>query len=97
MLRDSKNLQKLQHISFDSNKLSEFKIKEQPEDYCLSTIESTLCVLEILNSLDLENIDINDLDKFLNPFKNMVDYQLGCVTNQPTNSVRYKKKHKIVN
>ena len=95
MLRESKNLQNLKHISFDATKLSQFKIKEQPEDYCLSTIESTLSVLEILNNSKFENIDTNDLDNFLNPFEKMVDYQLKCLENQQTNSVRYKRKHKI--
>lgn len=50
MLRLSKNLQNLRKISFEHNKSSQFKIKTQPNQYCLSTIESTLCVLEQLNN-----------------------------------------------
>ncbi|QOY55728.1 DTW domain-containing protein [Candidatus Sulfurimonas marisnigri] len=97
MLRESKNLQTLKHISFDNNKLSQFKIKEQPADYCLSTIESTLSVLELLNFWKLENIENDYLKTFLNPFEKMVEYQLKCVDNQLSNAVRYKIKYKVIN
>ena len=88
---DSKNLQNLQHVSFDSTKLSQFKIKEQPKDYCLSTIESTLTVLELLNEHGMENIAENNLNNFLNPFNEMVKYQLKCIENRLSNEVRFKK------
>jgi len=88
---ESKNLQNLQHMSFDSTKLSQFKIKEQPRDYCLSTMESTLTVLELLNKKNIENIKKYNLDNFLNPFNEMIKYQLNCVQNQKINSVRFKQ------
>lgn len=80
LLRDSPNLQKLPKISFEHTKNSEFKIKEQPMDLCLSTMESTLCVLELLNKNEDENLSSNELDGFLEPFKKMVEYQLKCTT-----------------
>jgi len=92
MLRDSKNLRDLEHISFNNTKLSEFKIKEQPEDYCLSTIESTLTVLELLNKWDIESLDKKDLDSFLNPFYKMIEYQIKCIQRPLSNAVRFKKK-----
>jgi DTW domain-containing protein YfiP len=88
---ESKNLQKLPHISFSTNKLSEFKIKEQPESYCLSTIESTQVVLELLNKHGLENIKDKYLDNFLNPFKEMVKYQVECSNNPKSHAVRFKR------
>ena len=94
MLRDSKNLQALKHISFDSTKLSQFKIKEQPEDYCLSTIESTLTVLELLNKWSVESISKEDLDNFLNPFYKMIEYQIKCIENPISNAVRYRHNKK---
>ncbi|QOY50894.1 tRNA-uridine aminocarboxypropyltransferase [Candidatus Sulfurimonas baltica] len=97
MLRESKNLQNLNHISFENNKLSQFKIKEQPADYCLSTIESTLSLLELLNFWKYENIENDYLKTFLNPFEKMVEYQLKCVDNRLNDSVRYKNKHKFFN
>ncbi len=93
MLKKSKNLQKLEHLSFSTNKLSEFKIKQQPEEYCLSTIESTLCILEDLNRLSIENIDKNNLSNFLNPFHKMIEYQIKCIDNPLSNAVRYKPRN----
>lgn len=90
MLKESKNLQNLQHISFSNTKLSEFKIKEQPAHYCLSTIESTLSVLELLNKYQIEDLESNDLDKFLNPFHKMVEYQLRCIDDGLGSDVRFK-------
>jgi len=88
---ESKNLQNLKHISFDNTKLSQFKIKEQPQDYCLSTIESTLTVLELLNDYALENITEKNLNNFLSPFNEMIKYQIKCLKNPRTNAVRFKK------
>ena len=71
MLRLSSNLQKLQSISFDHKMTSSYQIKKQPHELYLSTIESTLCVLELI-----EDIKKEDLEKFLNPFNEMVAYQI---------------------
>jgi len=92
MIRESKNLQGLRHLSFTSSKLSQFKIKEQPAEYCLSTIESTLEVIELLDKWDVENVRKYDLEKFLNPFHKMVEYQLDCITNSSSNTIRFKKR-----
>ena len=93
MLRSSSNLQKLKKISFENNKSSQFKIKTQPNQYCLSTIESTLCVLEQLNRQKVENINGKSLNAFLNPFEKMVEYQIDCVKNDK-GAVRYKLPYK---
>ncbi|WP_294963877.1 tRNA-uridine aminocarboxypropyltransferase [Sulfurimonas sp.] len=92
MLRESKNLQALRHISFDSTKLSQFKIKQQPSEFCLSTIESTLSVLELLNKHEIEKILENDLEKFLNPFEKMIEYQQNIIANPISSAVRFKPK-----
>ena len=95
MLRLSKNLQALPHVSFEHTKRSQFEIKAQPEDHCLSTIESTLCVLELLNDRGDETIGEAELGAFLNPFKAMIKYQQSCVDVTGCsykNSVRYKKR-----
>ena len=91
LLKKSPNISSLPHVSFASTKLSEYKIKEQPKEYCLSTIESTLCVLELLNEHNVENIKQNSLDNFLNPFHEMVNYQLKCLQNPKIDAVRFKK------
>ena len=92
ILRLSKNLYDLRKISFEHNKSSQFKIKTQPNQYCLSTIESTLCLLEQLNLQNIENISLNSLENFLTPFEKMVDYQVNCAFNE--NDVRYKIPYK---
>ncbi len=95
MLRLSTNLQDLPHISFEHNKISQFEIKEQPADYCLSTIESTLCVLELLNENRDEVIEGEKLENLLNPFKKMIRYQQIYTDKKgigDKNSVRYKKR-----
>ena len=92
MLRLSTNLQNLKKISFEHDKSSQFKIKTQPNQYCLSTIESTLCVLEQLNNHNIENISSKSLENFLTPFEEMVEYQVKCAFDE--NDVRYKIPYK---
>ena len=86
ILAVSKNIRNLPKISFEHTKSSEFKIKTQPNSYCLSTIESTLCVLELLNQHKIENIEERKFQKFLEPFTQMVEYQVNCAT-QPNRKV----------
>lgn len=95
MLRESKNLQTLKYMSFDSTKLSQFKIKQQPAEFCLSSIESTLSVLELLNKYKIEKLNKNDLEEFLNPFKKMIEYQQKIIANPLSNAVRFKRRGEI--
>ena len=92
MLRLSKNLHNLKKVSFEHDKSSQFKIKTQPNQYCLSTIESTLCLLELLNLQNIENISTNSLENFLTPFEKMVEYQVKCAFDE--NDIRYKIPYK---
>lgn len=92
MLRLSKNLHNLKKVSFEHDKSSQFKIKTQPNQYCLSTIESTLCLLELLNLQNVENISANSLENFLTPFEKMVEYQVKCAFDE--NDIRYKIPYK---
>ena len=77
MLKASANLDTLKKVSFTHTKSSGFIFKEQPKEYCLSTMESTLCVLELLNKHNIENINTNTLRHFLKPFHKMVEYQVS--------------------
>ncbi len=86
ILAVSKNIQKLPKVSFTHTKHSQFKIKTQPNSYCLSTIESTLCVLELLEG--------KNFDGFLKPFEKMVEYQLKCSIDVEGSNVRYKIPYK---
>jgi len=75
MLKASPNIDKLPKVSFTHTKRSRFIFKEQPQEYCLSTMESTLCVLELLNKHQIEEISSDALQSFLKPFHKMVVYQ----------------------
>lgn len=80
LLRDSPNIQGLPKVSFEHTKNSAYKIKEQPMELCLSTIESTHCVLELLNKNGSEHLSATELNGFLEPFRKMVEYQVKCTT-----------------
>jgi len=77
ILTASSNIDALQKVSFTHTKNSSFTFKEQPKEYCLSTMESTLCVLELLNQHQIEKIDTVHLENFLLPFHKMVEYQIS--------------------
>lgn len=89
MLRVSKNLQKLKKLSFEHTKSSAFKFKTQPQDYCLSTMESTLCILELLDFHEVEDIAQKQFENFLKPFEKMVEYQIDC---SKISDIRYKPR-----
>ncbi|MCD6191258.1 MAG: DTW domain-containing protein [Sulfurimonas sp.] len=88
----SQNLNKLKHMSFTTDVTSQYQIKEQPKSNYLSTIESTLVVLELLNKRSVENIKKEKLNKFLNPFFKMIEYQKNLIENPSSCAVRYKKR-----
>jgi DTW domain-containing protein YfiP len=88
----SKNLQKLKHMSFTTSKKSAYEIKEQPDDAYLSTIESTLVVLELLDKYGIEEIAQSDLENFLTPFYKMIEYQKALIKNPKSNAVRFKRR-----
>ncbi len=87
MLRQSVNLHNLPRISFTHTKTSAYGFKRQPFAEALSTMESTLCVLEILQNQKIESICEKELEKFLNPFEKMVKVQMKFKSSEP----RYKK------
>ncbi len=89
MLRVSKNLKKLKRVSFHSRKISDFKIKTQPNSYCLSTIETTQYILQLLNKQNIESIDNKKLLEFTKPFEKMVEYQIECA--KDLKKIRYKE------
>jgi len=93
MMRLSANLRNLPHLSFTHTKTSAFAIKEQPREYCLSTIESTQTVLEILTDQGYESLTQEALEAFLNPFKAMVSYQLKQLDmHKEEKTSRYRKR-----
>lgn len=91
MLRLSRNLQALPKMSFTHSKTSQFMIKEQPKEFCLSTIESTLTILELLHAQEIEEIEEGAFEHFLDPFTSMIEYQIGCAK-ESKNNIRFKPR-----
>lgn len=89
MLKLSQNLQKTPFVSFTNDQISTFKIKQQPSELCLSTIESIKKVIDDLNRLGLEKADTSS---FLRPLEQMVKYQIECIKNPNNNNHASKKK-----
>ena len=92
MFTQSKNLQKLKHLSFTTLKTSKYEIKTQPQENYLSTIESVLVVIESLNDLKIENVALKNLNNFLKPFEEMILYQKELIQNPKSNAVRFKRR-----
>lgn len=92
MFTQSKNLQKLRHMSFTTTKTSQYQIKIQPDEKYLSTIESTLVVLELLKQWEIECIEEKQLKGFLQPFSKMIAYQKNLIANPKSHAVRFKRK-----
>jgi len=90
ILRLSSNIRALPYISFEHTKISQYKFKTQPTKQALSTIESTLCILELLNEHQIENIQEENLKNFLEPFYQMIIYQSDFYSNPNKKQVRYK-------
>ncbi len=93
MLKLSKNLQKLQRVSFDNKIKSKFIIKQQPEPLCLSTIESVFTVLNLLNKGNLEYCDTKN---FLVPFEKMIEHQLDYMVNPNSKNYCSTLKKKVI-
>jgi len=92
MLKQSVNLKKLKHMSFDTSRVSQYKIKEQPKSNYLSTMESTLVVLELLNYWHVESIEEKNIEGFLDPFVKMVEYQQKLIDNPSNCDVRFRRR-----
>ncbi len=87
----SLNLNKLRHMSFTTSRTSAYEIKVQPDEAYLSTIESTLVVLEALDKHKIEKIETVQLENFLNPFLEMIKYQKELINNPKSHAVRFKR------
>jgi DTW domain-containing protein YfiP len=85
MLKLSKNLQKLNRVSFDNKIESKFIIKQQPASLCLSTIESVYTVLNLLKDGGLEQCEMKN---FLIPFEKIIEYQLEYILNPQSKHYR---------
>jgi len=82
MMKESKNLHSIPWISFSSTKRSEFAIKQQPHELCLSTLESVHFLIDEWHRI--HNIADHSHDTLLEVFREMISFQINCA-NDPDN------------
>lgn len=92
MMRLSKNIRSLPRVSFTAHHTSIFDIKEQPADYCLSTLESIHFFIQECNRRGLESTFKKE-DHMLDVFKVMIDFQINCALDPSLSS--YKRGSKL--
>jgi len=76
IINKSKNIQLLPRISFSGSYISQFKIKKQPKDYCVSTIEAIYYLCREAESAGYEKLSGSET-ALMTVFKKMVDIQLS--------------------
>lgn len=87
MMRLSKNIQIMPRVSFTATHESLFLIKEQPAEYCLSTLESIHFFLNECQRRGLEDLG-GVQDGLLDVFKIMINFQINCALNPSLPSYR---------
>lgn len=86
MLKLSPNLQTIPRLMFTPTEKSQFVIKQQPHELCLSTIESVQQFLEALAEQGLE--ESRDWKSLLKPFMAMQEYQIQASRDPSRQSYR---------
>lgn len=89
MLRESKNLQKLPRVCFDSSIRSRFSIKHQPAGNCLSTIESVSFLLTELERQGVEELN-GAAEKMVGLLDKLVKFQRDCAADPDKPGYRRK-------
>jgi DTW domain-containing protein YfiP len=90
MMKLSRNINSLPRVSFTSHHESLFTIKEQPAEFCLSTLESIHFFLLESNRRGLESLN-SAHDNMIDVFKAMIDFQITCALNPSLSSYRQNK------
>ncbi|HEY4300004.1 MAG TPA: tRNA-uridine aminocarboxypropyltransferase [Candidatus Didemnitutus sp.] len=88
MLRLSPTLQRLPRVMFTPSHASRYIIKQQPQDGCLSTLET---VHELLLALERRGLDRYPLpDQLLDIFRRLQEFQLRCASDPSRSGYRRK-------
>jgi DTW domain-containing protein YfiP len=76
MLKLSSNLQKLERLMFTPTQKSLYYIKQQPHEWCLSTIETAHQFLQVLEQQGFESSQ--DWSTLLTTFLKMQEFSVAC-------------------
>lgn len=91
MMKLSHNLRALPRFSFSAKHTSIFEIKEQPADFCLSTLESIHFFISECNRQGIENTNQQE-DHMIRVFRMLIDYQKECASNPNLTSYSKAKR-----
>jgi DTW domain-containing protein len=83
MMSRSPSLQALPKLSFSKEYRSIFEIKRQPEDFCLSTIESSYYLIKELQAVGVCKKSIDPVS-LITIFKKMIKLQQGFIEKKQT-------------
>lgn len=83
MIRKSARLAALPRVSFTLDRLSQYKVRKQPSEYCLSTVEAVARLVKLLDPAA-------PAETLIETFARMVDHQLECA-----NRGRLREKEKF--
>lgn len=95
-VRQSQNLQALPRICFTPDKVSNFRVRKQPESFCYSTIEAIHQTIELIGRSQGFDVDSRVHDRLLQVFDKMVDTQIECANRgeQKPDYLRYSRDRK---
>ncbi len=100
MMTLSTNLQKIPRVCFTPRKSSQFSIKQQPDELCVSTIEAIYIFLDDIQKQSEKSLYGRKHETLLDMLKILVDFQIKCATD-PTiqryrsNTLKTKSEKKI--
>jgi len=76
LLNRSQNIRALPRLSFSGSYLSQFKIKRQPVEHCVSTIEAVYYLCKEAEEAGYENLNAQN-ESLMSVFKELVDTQIN--------------------
>jgi DTW domain-containing protein YfiP len=90
MMKLSLNIRALPRLSFTASHKSIFYIKQQPAEYCLSTLESIHFFLGEADRRGLEHLPGRPQDNLIAVFQSMIDFMIQCALDPdlPNNRVK---------
>jgi len=95
-VRQSQNLQDLPRICFTPDKVSNFRVRKQPESFCYSTIEAIHQTIELIGRSQGFDVGSRVHDGLLHVFDKMVETQIECAARgeQKPDYLRYSRDRK---
>ena len=88
MMTLSKNLHTITRVCFTPRKSSQFLIKQQPHELCVSTIEAIYIFLDDIQNQSKTNLFGSQHETLLDMLKYIVDFQIDCATNPTSKGYR---------